>query len=429
MSSARRIFWLAVISVSGAFTSGGCSGTDARQPLATPTLFQMHGQFTWTPQNGGPAPGSLPSSDDFLLVVDPDASSLVVMSQGYASQAALTTADRSSFTAVGAAPVTVYVPYSGCGASARYTSFSLSVDGSAGTVSGTASGTAEVYSGDVSFSYGLKLTFAGTRQTEGPTLTLPTLVDPFHVPAFTVSAPLPGSTEARLVAGADSFPLAPTGGSANVVTGFLVPQTVLPRYGTEYDVLVSPWQDLAANPGKPIGKLTTRDAPPLLADGGFEDGNTTVGGASVIDASVLPPISGQHSVVVTSSNFGQPALGLTSQHLAVRLPVHAGDTVVRLAIQFFGSYQFGSTYGVQLGVGAPGGGVTAVTLPSEMLATQATEPSGRTLWLGAVRTIEVPLPSGTTTEVVVDATGSSNSTICGLPSPVVSLLLDDLRVE
>ena len=427
MSSTRRIFWLAVIGVSGAFTSAACSGTDAYQPLGAPPLLQVHGQFTWMSENGGMAAGSLPYSDDFSLFVDPDARSLIVMAHGNASPAALATTDRSSFTAVTVAPVNV--PYAGCGASADYTSFSLSVDGSAGTVSGTASGTAEVYSGDEGFRYDLKLTFAGTRQTEGPTLTLPTLVDPFRVPALTVSAPLSGSTEARLVSGGDSFPLAPTGGSANVVTGFLVPQTVLPRYGTAYDVLVSPWQDLAANPGQPIGKLTAQDAPPLLADGGFEDGSTTVGGAAVIDASVLPPISGQHSLVVTSTNFGQPLLGVTSQHLAVRLPVQAGDTVVRFVLQFFGGYQFGSTSGVQLRVGAPGGGVTAVTLPSEMLSTQATGTLGQTLWLGAVRTIEVPLPSGTTTEVVVDALGSANSTLCGLPSPSVSLLLDDLRVE
>ena len=166
--------------------------------------------------------------------------------------------------------------------------------------------------------------------------------------------------------------------------GFVVPSTRSPRYGATYQLAISPWQDLAGNPGAPLGTLVTVPLPPLFAEDGFEGPATTVGGAQIVDASMLPPITGSQSALV-KPNYGR----VEGSRLTVRLPVQPGSQVVRLDVR--------------------------------ALSANQTPPP-----------VEVPLPSGVVSEVLFDmdtpmtlAPGLGGTVSTGARS----YLVDNLRIE
>jgi hypothetical protein len=172
-----------------------------------------------------------------------------------------------------------------------------------------------------------------------------------------------------------------------------------------------------------------------MPEDGFESGGTTVGGAAVIDASLLPPISGSRSVVVVprDSPFSGPAIIKTGV-LTVRLAVAPGDTVVRVALQPFASVQdYAIPRGMWVRVAIPGGPIVPLPLPpSETLTTRAAlpfaGPSGE-MWFGPVRTEQIPLPPGGASEVVFQAGPAPPIPGCGNFYGTAGYLIDDLRVE
>jgi len=86
-------------------------------------------------------------------------------------------------------------------------------------------------------------------------------------------------------------------------------------------------------------------------------------------------------------------------------------------------------YGTSLRLAAPGGEIVSVPLPPiGSLDTAWSSPGGASFKLGPINQIEAALPSGVTNEVVVDFS-TVQSYGCGLPAPIASYLMDDLRVE
>jgi hypothetical protein len=391
------------------------------------TFFQVQGRLTLTPESPASASAipSPPTEQDFLLFVDPRARSLVSFAPPYVDRASVTT-DGLSFAA--AEDFIVGLPGSCAGSDVYYSSFRFTADASTGTLSGAATGLASLGVGDVAFSYKAALTFTGTRDLTGPTMDLGVAVDPFHVPDLRASRPLPSDAIARLASAGEIIELLPLQTSLELGLGFTLPLAPLPRYGTAYDVMVTYWEDLAGNLGAPLAQLTTRGAPRLVAQEDFENPGLLSGDGTIVDAAVLPPITGQRSAVLAK---GQSSLdpGFDSPHINARLQVFPGGTVVRFAARPFGRFATVFTSGITMKAGVPGGRVSMAVLPPSETTTSSTVqgPTG-SLGLGDVRTIEIPLPPGGDSEVVVDLySGAPES--CGLPMPPVGYLIDDLRVE
>lgn len=251
-------------------------------------------------------------------------------------------------------------------------------------------------------------------------------MDPFHPSELRPSKPLPLSATAQLTAGGDTITLQPLQSDAGAVVGFAFPAGLLPLYGAAYDVLVTPWQDLAGNPGAPPSQLMTR-ALVLVAQEDFEDHSAAMGDAFIVDdsSSSLPPINGHRSAMLASGRTDVEE----APHISARLQVSPGDTVVRFAARPFGQPNQPYTNGISMQAGVPGGAITSATLPEQETLAPSTDPLLGTPGLGDVRTIEIPLPAGATSEVVVDLSVSRPFS-CGLPHPAsVGYLIDDLRLE
>ena len=405
----------------------GCSSADSNDagtPLAVPTAFQVHGKLSLTP-HGPAAITSPPTEQDFLLYVDPGASTVVSFAAGNA-WGTVATMKGTSFDVT--AGFNVGLLGSCVGSDVWYSSFHFAVDAAAGTVTGTGRGSVDLYVGDEGFSYDAALTFTGTRDSAGPALDLPSAMDPFHPSDLRATRPLPSTATAQLVAAGDTITLEPIQLAGGPVLGWSLPDTALPRYGTAYDLLITPWQDLAGNAGAPLGQVMTRPAPRLVAREDFEDPAGASGDGLIVDGTVLPPISGQRSAVLHVHSGLDSSLALDSPHVTARLQVAPGDTVVRFSARPFGSATLASPFGVHMQVGVPGGAITAAVLPASQETLSQTSSAGGYL-LGDVRTIEIPLPDGATSEVIVDLSATPPSP-CSLPVPgPVGYLIDDLRVE
>lgn len=403
------------------------ASTDAT-PLDSAASFIVSGKLTLTADNPTSFP-NLPTTQNFTLRIDPVRGVITVGGGASAAQVGVKTSDRATFEATAAVPIPIDIT-SGCGAMSRYTRFSVTVTGQ--TLAGSADGTGEVIDGDVAYQYKAALTMTGRIDDAPPTLGDDrTSVDPLGGFFLNASEPLPTNAAASLVAGAETVPLVPfiPADGGGVVGGFDKGPAAL-RYATTYQVTATAgWTDLAGNLGAPLPKIVTAAAPPLAAEDGFESSATPIGGAVVVDATVLPPITGQHSVALVGQFNNLPALA-GSRRLTVRLAVSTGDTKVRVSVRPFSQADnFASTYQASFRAAVPGGAIASAMLPqSETLDTKVTV-GGATLSFGAARTIEIPLPAGASGEIVFDANTGSPSFGCGLPPPTVGYLIDDLRVE
>jgi hypothetical protein len=296
-------------------------------------------------------------------------------------------------------------------------------------------GNATIIEGDIAWGLSARLDLTGTVDHEGPSLGVALVgVDPLEGLFLKGSEPLPPTVAAHLAVGGDIVnltPLLPEG--TGVVTGFNKPVAVALRYETTYDVVVSPWADLVGNTGQPLPKITTKAAPLMGTEDGFEGATSSPGGARLTGTPQLPPISGLRSAMVVPQ-FGPLAMpNAINSHMTLRLAVQTGDTVVRFSMRPFGVFQSSaSTYSSRLRVAVPGGAIVAIPLPiNEQLKTQYTNPADNsTVWLGDARAVEAPLPAGAATEVVFDFNMDSASSACGGPlPPSPGYLIDDLRVE
>jgi len=406
----------------------GSADGAALPPLTSRSSYEVSGAPLFTSTSGPLSASSitLPSQVGFLLFIDPTRGQLVVGSHRLASRVPLTTADGVSFTAKEA----VHVALDGvaCGATLTFSSFEAHLTGQE-LVAGRAHGTAEIIQGDVAYSYDVDFPFSGARDTQGPRLAWSGDVDPLGDLRFELSEPLPAGTSALLRQGTETVALIPSVGSGEDVTAFSVPADVVLRYATDYGLEITPWVDLAGNAGVDPGPLTTSPLPPLFPQDGFESGGARVGGAQVVDASILPPIVGARSAIIAAPYLVPQSAISASQQLTVRMPVNSGDSSVTLVVRPLGTYVPASTYGTRIRAAVPGGTWTTVTLPGmEILDASFIAPTGQMVMAGPVRPLVLPLPAGTSSEVIFDVRYTSPPG-CGLASPAASYLIDDLRVE
>jgi hypothetical protein len=400
------------------------------QPLTAAQSFVVKGTLKLTAAPGNPMFANVPTMQEFFVRIDPVAKTLISATPGQAARSTVSSTDGLTFDVVDG--LTFPLVTNTCGGSVTYSTFKFTA-GKQG-LSGSATGTASIFSGDVGYQFNARLDFTGVPDTEGPSLMVPpAAVDPLRALLLIASEPLAASTAVTLVSGGDTINLKPSlPNGVGVVTGFEKPQLSL-RYGATYNVVVAPWVDLTGIAGATPKQLTTTAVPPLAAEDGFEGTATTVGGAKIIDATVLPPITGQRSVLMSAAYGASLPFGnMSSTQLTVRLAVAAGDRFVRFSLRPLGTFQTpAATFNTAIRVAVPGGAITVVPMPPhEPFRTQQTVPgAGNPIWMGDVRTVEVPLPDGTTNEVVFDFSTSNVSFGCGPPEPTTSYLLDDLRAE
>jgi len=111
--------------------------------------------------------------------------------------------------------------------------------------------------------------------------------------------------------------------------------------------------------------------------------------------------------------------------------VPAAAATLRLQARFVSASPDGHS-DLDILVAAPGGAITrpAVLDRAGPLVRQPGPalPGGQ-LFLGEVRSLELPLPAGHGGEVIVDASVGYPGAACGPLPPTMGVLLDDLRVE
>ena len=187
---------------------------------------------------------------------------------------------------------------------------------------------------------------------------------------MTASEPLPPDARPVLVGQTATSPSCRRRTGPFVVT---FNQPKLPRYSEQYRVALDGVVDFAGNAartGSTTGdiRLTTRAAPPLAAEDGFESATgTSLGGAQIMSAAGAPVITGARSLYIpATSGSSTPGSVLQQTQLALRLPLAPGDTVVRFAYRVVNPNSFGGTI---LVIASPGGTIAAAALASSVGTT------------------------------------------------------------
>jgi hypothetical protein len=317
----------------------------------------------------------------------------------------------------------------GCSASISYDELTITVGDTA--VAGTGKGTVTVIFGDVGSPAAADMSLTGSLDTVPPSVTFfgTSLVNPLFGTGLGLSEPIPpGATAELRTAGADPIALVPILSSdGRVLSGFRTPAVVL-RYGVQYEMFTSGLLDFAGNPASHNGpfKFTTRDAPPLVAEDGFESApDGPLGGALVISGAGAPVLAGSKSMLLPAL----PEFG-TASSLYLRIALGPGDQVVRFSYRVVALSASGYVLSPTLLVGAVGAGTGALMLAPETGPFTSSEiPNQPTMFVGAVKTAEIPIPAGSTGELVIERAATSSAG-CGLPPPpAAGLIIDDLRAE
>jgi hypothetical protein len=420
----------------------GDAGADTAAETAEPLpagwhAFDVTATLTVTPADAQTASWQdFPRSHVFTLIWDPAAARVIVGRDGLVTASAAATTDGRTFRTTEA--LAVRVPFAGsCGGTAEiaYDEVTFSADG--GGLRGTGRGRATFLTGDEVRGADATATLVGARDVTTPALDVPAVASDPLAPVFLkASEPLPGSASASLLGSrsGDVIQLEPSllAGPDHAVWGFAKPNVML-RYGEAYTLVTDKLADFESNqsaPAKPVA-FTTRAAPPLSPEDGFESVTTpTFGGAGVLDGDPLTPIAGTRSLILNTGfggGFGFLPYML-GPSLAVRLAVTPGDTVVRFASRLVATEPLASAafYGeIRLGsVGQPVGSRMNVEATD---LTKLTLPKDGDVYISPVTTIEIPLPAGAAGELTFEIDGATFG--CGLPPPSTALILDDLRVE
>jgi hypothetical protein len=150
----------------------------------------------------------------------------------------------------------------------------------------------------------------------------------------------------------------------------------------------------------------------------------------VLHGGPLTPIAGDTSLIL-NTGFGG-GFGFLPYHLgpslAVRLAVAPGATVVRFTTQLVATYDLPQvTFYGDVRVGAPGSAIAHLTNVDATELVKVTLLQDGDVYLGPLKTLELPLPAGVQGEVMFEIAGVTYG--CGLPPPPTALLIDDLRVE
>lgn len=167
----------------------------------------------------------------------------------------------------------------------------------------------------------------------------------------------------------------------------------------------------------------------MIAEDGFESAaDGPLQGSQVVSGPGWPIIAGSRSLYSpVSSTSG------TTSPVSLRIALAPGDLTVRFSYRVVTSLATEFVQTATLLVGTAGGPRGALTFPSESGAFAAFQrPNNEpTIYLGEVRTAEIPIPAGSTGDLVIERLAPAGSSPCGgLPQPQsVGLIIDDLRVE
>jgi hypothetical protein len=409
------------------------SGAPASQSEVLPS-FDLTATLTLSPRppGGGYWP-DFPPSHLSTLAFDPDAKLVFLGALGQVVAAPATTTDGQTYRTT--APATLPIAFNpSCNRLGSVTYDQLSFTVRNGALEGTATGSAQYITGDQAFLADLTATLSGVFDVTPPTLDAPTSdVDPLSPPTLRPSEPLwPAGRVTFSGSGGDVIELlaGTIEGPGKVVPSFLPLGTAL-RPGSTYTIRLDGVVDFVGHPASPVPPFTTRAAPPLLPEDGFESVATaTLGGAGVLRGDPLTPIAGTTSLILNTGvggGFGFLPYML-GPSLAVRLPISPGDKAVRFERRIASVYDLPSArfYG-SVRLASPGGTIADGPPLEATGLTKLTLPRDGDLYLSAVETITIPLPPDATGELLFEITGQTSG--CGLPPPPTALIIDDLRVE
>jgi hypothetical protein len=404
------------------------AGWSSFDVVATLALKPPDGSANWT---------DFPRTVPFTLVFDPDAGEAIVGGGGPVSAGPISSAGGASFRLTG--PVAVGVPFTDSCLSYATIVFDeivFSDFSHGGAFHGTARGNATYQMGDQVFSVDMTATLEGRADATPPVPRLAAgAVSPLEPFTVSLSEPLPATATASLLSTTTgkTIPLDVRRDSSNqAITAFLKPAVVL-DYADVYKVVpdeIVDFAGLAAADGASL-ILRTGAPPTLVPEDGFESvAGDTFGGAGVLHGGPLTPIAGETSLIL-NTGFGG-GFGFLPYHLgpgvALRLAVSPGDTVVRFKAQLVAVYELQqATFFGDVRVGSPGGTLGRLTNITARDFAKVTLPVDGDVYVSPVATIELPLPAGTTDQVVFEIAGVTGG--CGLPPPPTALIIDDLRVE
>jgi len=365
-----------------------------------------------------------PASHTFTLVIDADTQTAIVGSK------------QVSFTVNSAGALRFqgqigFGTWTSGGWSVTYADGLTVVLAADGTLTGTGQGTGTTLYSDTGQSGPVTASLVGGPDTVAPVLSVavdgPT-DDPFSSLTVSASEALPLGATPRLV-GTGGFEAAFSAATSNgdFTTSFYGP-AVFRWYDRTYNVAVDGIADFAGHPATATGatSFTTRAAPPLIPEDGFESATgTTLGGAQILSGAGAPTITGAGSLYIPAiSSIGPASARTRITRLALRPPVAPGDTVVRFAYRFVSV-----TGGLSFTLACEGGKTSFKSISaSGTPSTTVTLPGGSQVQVGPIATAEIPLPADVGSEVVF--TEQVPSSPGGLPAPPVSgFIIDDLRAE
>jgi hypothetical protein len=400
------------------------AGFRAYDVTATVTLASM---------SGGADFATFPTTFLFTFAWNPATGAAYTGADGAFGAVRVVTKDDRTFRSVGwRAGAPFAMSCTGWG-DVSFDEVTFSFEGAA--LRGTASGAATYATNAGVFSGAATAVLVGAPDVTPPTFTSPgAAVDPLAPIVLAASEPLPLGASASLV-GAPSGDVLPLDGVAiddpeTSLDGFATTDRVL-RYGETYTLVTDHVADYAGNaPAAPV-TFTTRAAPPLVPEDGFESVTGTMfAGAGVLRGGPLMPLAGATSLLLNTGyggGFGFLPYDLGSS-LAVRLAVAPGATVIRFdsqliapdpidAASFVGEIRFGSVGGTVV-VSRDVGGVGFV---------KETLPQLGDIYVSPEKTIDLPLPADATSEITFEIVGEID--LCMQPPSPTVLVVDNLRVE
>jgi hypothetical protein len=377
--------------------------------------------------DAGMSPFGIPSTQSFTLVLDADVPSAIVGSVDGQTVLALATTDGRTFRGDDR------VIFGSCSPTVTYAHVSFTIHD--GLLAGTGEGQATYLTGDIANGVPATMSLTGQPDIEAPALVVADSFDPTDpMLAFKVlaSEPLPLDARPTLVAAngdAATLLLPPAPGTPQALSAFQTPGTIL-RYGETYRVAMDQVVDFAGNAADAAAAIqfTTRAAPPLVPEDGFESvTDATLGGGQILTGAGAPTIAGAKSLYLPIASSSGTYMRVSQ--LELRLALQPTDTVVAFSYRTVRPNASAPASAISFALGSVGGAVTLASVPlTGDAGTMFRMPDQTTVYLGPVSTAEIPLPAGVTNELILDRLAFVGS--CGLPAPpTIGLIIDDLRAE
>jgi hypothetical protein len=319
-----------------------------------------------------------------------------------------------------------------CGATVTYSDAVIVIDPGL-HLSGTGRGEQKTYDPSGNKSAPATAVLTGILDTEGPSLSLVAggdLGDPW-TPLWVIgSEPLPTTQRAPVLrsAGGDIMAFDPQPRGSAFVDVFARPTRML-RFNDQYYVTFDGVTDLMGNApaSATSNSFTTRPPPPLVAADGFESvTEATLDAARILSGTGAPTITGARSLYLPPAESLGSASTVTQ--FALRVPIAAGNTVLRFSYR---TVNPGDTSNVYYVVGSVGGPIGTASLPQDPAGqTAAATIDQIPVTLGPIQTATIGLPGSTYQEVVFTRLASQPSSCGGpAPRPVPGVIIDDLHAE